>query len=111
MAEILTTKTSLARHGRPGTFEAVRAEALFASSLQSSQEPATGDIRSAVAVTLRQIGIRGLDGARRDIAELVALLVDDAKTGGPQTGVDTEDFHMILTQKPVGWALRAHALT
>ena len=41
------------------TFEAVRAEALFASSLQSSQEPASGDIRSAVAVTLRQIGIQG----------------------------------------------------
>jgi hypothetical protein len=41
------------------TFEAVRAEALFASSLQSSQEPATGEIRSAVAVTLRQIGIQG----------------------------------------------------
>jgi len=41
------------------TFEAVRAEALFASTLQSSQQPATGEIRTAVAATLRQIGIQG----------------------------------------------------
>lgn len=41
------------------TFEAVRAEALFASDLQSSQSPAGGEIRSAVAVTLRRIGIQG----------------------------------------------------
>jgi hypothetical protein len=41
------------------TFEAVRAEALFASDLQSSQAPAGGEIRSAVAATLRRIGIQG----------------------------------------------------
>ncbi|GAA0744699.1 hypothetical protein Drose_37330 [Dactylosporangium roseum] len=41
------------------TIEAVRAEALFASTLQSSETPASGEIRAAVAVTLRQIGIQG----------------------------------------------------
>jgi len=34
MAEILTTKTSLAGYEMLGTFEAVRAEALFVSTLQ-----------------------------------------------------------------------------
>ncbi|GAA2329993.1 hypothetical protein [Dactylosporangium salmoneum] len=41
------------------TFEAVRAEALFASDLQSSQAPAGGEIRDAVAATLRRIGVQG----------------------------------------------------
>jgi hypothetical protein len=41
------------------TFEAVRAEALFASDLQSSQSPVGVEIRSAVATTLRRIGIQG----------------------------------------------------
>ncbi|GAA3297964.1 MULTISPECIES: hypothetical protein [Dactylosporangium] len=41
------------------TFEAVRAEALFASDLQSSQCPARGEIRGAVAATLRRMGVRG----------------------------------------------------
>jgi len=34
MAEILATKTSLSGGELPGTFEAVRAEALFLSTLQ-----------------------------------------------------------------------------
>ena len=41
------------------TFEAVRAEALFASNLQSSQSPAADEIRRAIAAMLRQLGIRG----------------------------------------------------
>ncbi|MFG2044915.1 hypothetical protein [Dactylosporangium sp. NPDC048998] len=41
------------------TFEAVRAEALFASDLQSSQSPVGGEIRTAVAATLRRIGVQG----------------------------------------------------
>ncbi|WP_432981973.1 hypothetical protein [Dactylosporangium sp. CA-233914] len=41
------------------SFEAVRAEALFASDLQSSQCPARGEIRGAVAATLRRIGVQG----------------------------------------------------
>jgi hypothetical protein len=39
--------------------EAVRAEALFASSLQSSQQPAPDEILRAVATTLRRFGMRG----------------------------------------------------
>lgn len=41
------------------TFEAVRAEALFVSDLQSSQRPAGEEIRTAVATTLRRLGIKG----------------------------------------------------
>jgi hypothetical protein len=43
----------------PTTSEAVRAEALFASSLQASQQPAADEVRHAVASTLRRLGIRG----------------------------------------------------
>lgn len=41
------------------TFEAVRAEALFASTLQMSQDPGDADIRAAVTRTLRMIGVQG----------------------------------------------------
>ncbi|WP_238007256.1 hypothetical protein KZZ52_02675 [Dactylosporangium sp. AC04546] len=41
------------------TFEAVRAEALFASTLQMSQTPADADVRAAVTLTLRLIGVQG----------------------------------------------------
>ena len=43
----------------PNSFEAVRAEALFVSTLQSSELPAAEQVRRAVATTLRQRGIRG----------------------------------------------------
>jgi len=42
-----------------GSFEAVRAEALFVSSLQSSEVPGADQVRRAVAGTLRRVGIRG----------------------------------------------------
>jgi hypothetical protein len=41
------------------TFEAVRAEALFASTLQMSQGPGDADVRTAVTGTLRLIGVQG----------------------------------------------------
>lgn len=41
------------------TFEKVRAEALFASCLQGSEQPCAEQVRRAVATTLRQVGIRG----------------------------------------------------
>jgi hypothetical protein len=41
------------------TFEAVRAEALFASTLQSSDSPGTEQVRRTVSATLRRLGIRG----------------------------------------------------
>jgi len=43
----------------PNSFEAVRAEALFASTLQGSQCPAADEVRRAVAASLRRFGIRG----------------------------------------------------
>lgn len=40
-------------------FEAVRAEALFASTLQMSQGSVDADVRAAVTVTLRRMGVQG----------------------------------------------------
>jgi hypothetical protein len=59
MAEMLATKTSLPWCEGPGTFEAVRAEALFASTLQPSESSSPGQISRAVAVTLQRLGVRG----------------------------------------------------
>lgn len=47
----------------PNTFEAVRAEALFASALQSSEQPADEQVRAAVRTMLRRLGIRGCAAA------------------------------------------------
>ena len=59
MAEILATKTSLPGCEGPGTFEAARAGALFASTLQPSGSHSPGQIRRAVAATLQRLGVRG----------------------------------------------------
>jgi len=59
MAEILATKTSLPGCEGPGTFEAARAGALFASTLQPSGSHSPGQIRHAVAATLQRLGVRG----------------------------------------------------
>ncbi len=59
MAEILATKTSLPGCEVPGTFEAVRAEALFASTVQPSGLPSPAQIRRAVTATLQRLGVRG----------------------------------------------------
>ena len=59
MVEILATRTSLAGRERPSTFDAVRAEALFASTLQPSGSASADQVRRAVTTTLRRLGIRG----------------------------------------------------
>ena len=59
MAEILATKMSLPSWEMPGTFEAVRAEALFVSTLQPSGSPSPDQIRRAVGTTLQRLGVRG----------------------------------------------------
>ncbi len=59
MAEIATAKTSLAECEMSRTFEAVRAEALFASTLQPSGSTSPHQIRAAVATTLRRLGSGG----------------------------------------------------
>ncbi|WP_344615453.1 hypothetical protein [Dactylosporangium salmoneum] len=41
------------------TFDTVRAEALFASVLQASQEPTPAQVRTAVTSTLRRYGVTG----------------------------------------------------
>jgi len=45
----MVKKTSLVRREMRGTFEAVRAEALFLSTLQPSASPSPDQIRRAVA--------------------------------------------------------------
>jgi hypothetical protein len=42
-----------------GTSAAIRAEALFVSTLQSSESPSPDQVRRAVATTLQRLGIRG----------------------------------------------------
>jgi hypothetical protein len=59
MVEILATETSPPGGVLPGTFEAVRAEALFASPLQPSGSPSPDQIRRAVTLTLQRLGARG----------------------------------------------------
>jgi hypothetical protein len=59
MVEILATRTSLAGGGKPGTFAAVRAEALFLSALQPSGSPSPDQIPPAVTTMLRRLGVRG----------------------------------------------------
>jgi hypothetical protein len=59
MAEILATKTSLPGCEALGTFEAARAWALFASTLQPSGSPSPSQIRRAVTTTLQRLGVRG----------------------------------------------------
>ena len=59
MAEILATKTSLAGRRMPGAFEAARADALFASTLQPSVSPSPDQVRRAVTTTLQRLGVRG----------------------------------------------------
>jgi len=59
MAEILALKTSLSGREMPGPVEAVRAEALFLSSLQPSGSPSADQIRRTVTTTLRRLGARG----------------------------------------------------
>jgi hypothetical protein len=59
MVEILATTTSLPRREMPAAFEAVRAEALFASTLQPSGSASADEVRRVVVTTLRRLGVRG----------------------------------------------------
>ena len=45
--------------GKASTMEAIRAEALFASTLQASESLASDHVRLAVATTLRRLGSDG----------------------------------------------------
>ncbi|HME63265.1 MAG TPA: hypothetical protein VKG61_00050 [Streptosporangiaceae bacterium] len=55
---IVAAKTSLTGYEVPGTFEAVRAEALFVSALQPSGSPSPDQVRRAVTATLQRLGVR-----------------------------------------------------
>ena len=60
------------------TFEAVRAEALFASTLQMSQSPVDTEVRGAVTGTLRCIGVQGC------LARVAAEFGDHPETAAPR---------------------------
>jgi hypothetical protein len=58
----MTVPTTKARHSGDETLSTlgtIRAEALFASTLQPSESPSPDQVRRAVATTLRRLGIRG----------------------------------------------------
>ena len=59
MAENLATRVPLPANELAGTFEVVRAEALFASTLQPSGSPSSDQVRRVVATTLRRLGAGG----------------------------------------------------
>jgi hypothetical protein len=59
MAENLATRAPLPASGIAGTFEVVRAEALFASTLQPSGSASSDQVRRVVATTLRRLGAGG----------------------------------------------------
>jgi hypothetical protein len=59
MAQILAKKTSLPGWKKPGTSEAIRADALFLSALQPSGSPSPDQVGRAVTTTLRRLGVRG----------------------------------------------------
>ena len=59
MAENLAGKTTLSRWQRLGTFETLRAEALFASTLQPSRSSSCEQVRRVVETTLRRLGTTG----------------------------------------------------
>src|SRR5260370_41093650 len=64
MVRILAKKTSVPGCEMPGTSETVRAEALFASTLQPSGSPSPDQVRRAVSTTLRRLGARGCAAKR-----------------------------------------------
>jgi hypothetical protein len=61
-----------------GTFESVRAEALFVSHLQRSDGPSGPQVRRAVAAVLRHWGIRGC------AAQVAGEFGDHPETAAPR---------------------------
>jgi hypothetical protein len=59
MAEILAARTRHVGGEWSAAFEAVRAEALFASTVQSSESPSAAQVVRAVATTLHRLRIQG----------------------------------------------------
>jgi hypothetical protein len=94
MTEILATKTSLAGRAVPGTFEAVRAEALFVSTLQPSGSPCPDQIRRAVATTLRRLGVRGC------AAQVAGEFGDHPDTAVPRMNWALATIHLVYPVPP-----------
>ena len=59
MVEILETQTPLDEAVDRGTLNAVRASALFVSTLQPSESPSPDQVRSHVSTTLLRLGRSG----------------------------------------------------
>ena len=56
---MIATADAALRHDESTGSELVRAEALFASTLQSSESPTADQVRGAVSATLRRLGATG----------------------------------------------------
>jgi hypothetical protein len=78
------------------TFDAVRAQALFVSWVQSSQQPDADEIRTAVATVLRQLG-------SRECAALVAQAFGDT----PETAVGRMVWALAVVRGVYGAAAEA----
>jgi len=59
MVENLASQTLLDETVDPRTLNAVRAAALFVSTLQPSESPSPDQVRSNVSTTLLRLGLRG----------------------------------------------------
>jgi hypothetical protein len=101
VVELLAVKAQRAEGGTPSTFEAVRAEALFVSTLQSSGSPSPDQVRRAVATTLRRLGIGGCT------AQMAGEFGDH-----PDTAVARMNWAlaMVRTAYPTSSAIPAHTL-
>ena len=95
MAEIPATKTSLPGCEGPATFEAVRAEALFASTLQPSGSPSPGQIRRTVTATLQRLGVRGC------AAQVAGEFGDHPDTAVARMGWALATIHTVYPAPPV----------
>jgi hypothetical protein len=64
-ARTMTVATKTRHRGQEtlSALETIRAEALFASTLQPSESPSPDQVRRAIATTLRRLGIRGCAAA------------------------------------------------
>jgi hypothetical protein len=88
---VLTAKARHRAHETLSAFESVRAEALFASTVQPSESPSPDQVRRAVATTLRRLGIRGC------AAELAGEFGDHPETAAARMAWALATIHSVYS--------------
>lgn len=101
---ILTAKTRPRGQEKRSTFETIRAEALFASTLQPSESPCPEQVRRAVATTLRRLGIRGC------AAQLAGEFGDNPDTAAARMAWALATIHTVYSSPIPAPGLRPSAL-